>query len=239
MKKYENLFKQTLTAISLLLCSSLAAEPSDSAPQTYTPAELTAAAEHWLLQQLPAADIDQMQIDVSELDSRIGDKSCAETLDFSLSQAITQRQNTIQIRCNSADSWQLYVPVRIDEIVQAVILQQNIASGSLITADMLTTAQRERRFIRGNLVSDIESVLGARTKRSLSMGQILTLQDLCLVCKGDVVTISVSDNGLSVAATGIAQSDGSLGDTITVLNQQSRRAISAQVIAVNLVRVKF
>jgi flagellar basal body P-ring formation protein FlgA len=232
MKKYENLFKQTLTALCLLLNVGLTVQAA-----SYSAADLTQAAGQWLQQQLP--DNDNLQTDVSALDSRIGDKHCSQPLEFSLSQPLTQRQNTVQIRCNTSDSWQLYVPVRIDEIVQAVIMQQNIAAGSLITADMLITEQRERRFVRGTLVSDASTVLGARSKRSLSMGQILTLQDLCLVCKGDIVTISVSDNGLSVAATGIAQADGSLGDTISVLNQQSKRAISAQVIAVNLVQVKF
>lgn len=232
MKKYENLFKQTLSSLLLITFGSVATQES-----VYTPAELTVAAEQWLTMQI--ADKASTQINVNPLDNRIGSKSCSQTLEFSLSQPMTQRQNTIQIRCNAQSGWQLYVPVRIDEIVRAVILQQNIASGSLITADMLTTAERERRFIRGSLVENAASVIGARTKRALSMGQILTLQDLCLVCKGDVVTISVSDNGLSVAATGVAQSDGSLGDTISVMNQQSKRAISAEVIAVNHVRVKF
>ncbi|MDP5134833.1 flagellar basal body P-ring formation chaperone FlgA [Rheinheimera baltica] len=232
MKKYENLFKQALTAFCIFFCVAVTAQQTH-----FSPAELTTAADIWLKQQLPT-DTD-LQIDISALDNRIGDKTCTQPLEFSLSQAITQRQNTIQIRCNTEASWQLYVPVRIDEIVQAVVLQQNVANGSLITADMLTIAQRERRFIRGSIVTDTSQVIGARSKRTLSMGQILTLQDLCLVCKGDVVTISVSDSGLNVTATGLAQSDGSLGDTISILNQQSKRTISAEVIAVNLVRVKF
>lgn len=234
MKKYENLFKQALSSLLLLAFSAAAMQES-----VYTPGELTIAAEQWLAQQIAAEDAASTQTNVNPLDNRIGSKSCVQPLEFSLSQPLTQRQNTIQIRCAAQSGWQLYVPVRIDEIVQAIILQQNIASGSLITADMLTTAERERRFIRGSLVENAASVIGARTKRALSMGQILTLQDLCLVCKGDVVTISVSDNGLSVAATGVAQSDGSLGDTISVMNQQSKRAINAEVIAVNHVRVKF
>jgi flagellar basal body P-ring formation protein FlgA len=234
MNKYENLIKQSLTALSLLICTFAIAQP-----QSYSPAQLTTAAEQWLQQQIPAVEHTDMQIVVNALDNRIGIKFCDAPLEFSLSQAITQRQNTIQIHCAAQDSWQLYVPVRIDEIVHAVILQQNIAAGSLITAEMLTTDQRERRFVRGSLVADVSSVLGARSKRALSMGQILTFQDLCLVCKGDVVTISVNENGLSVAATGIAQSDGSLGDTISVLNQQSKRAIIAQVVAVNQVRIKI
>ncbi|QBL09922.1 flagellar basal body P-ring formation protein FlgA [Rheinheimera sp. D18] len=234
MKKYENLFKQALIITSFFVFNVIAAEPV-----SYSPAELTAAATDWLTEQLPADASQNIKIDVNELDYRIGNKSCEIPLTFNLAQAITQRQNTIQIRCNTTDSWQLYVPVKIDEIIEAVILQQNISVGSVITADMLTTDTRERRFIRGSLVTHAEDVVGAKTKRSLSIGQILTFQDLCLVCKGDVVTISINDNSISVAATGVAQSDGSLGDTIKVMNQQSKRAINAEVIAVNLVKVKF
>ena len=233
MKKYENLVKQTLIATSLWL--SL---PCDSSELSYSPQQLTELAEQWLQQQL-AADKSQRQLDINALDSRIGNKTCLQVPEFRLSQPAGQRQNTVVIRCNDNPGWQLYLPVRIDEIVQTLVLRQNIASDSVLTANMLESTTRQRRFIRGNLVTDARSVIGAKTKRALSMGQILTFQDLCLVCKGDVVTISVSDNGLSVAATGVAQSDGSLGDTISVMNQQSKRAISAEVIAVNHVRVKF
>ena len=167
MKKYENLFKQALSSLLLLAFGTAAMQES-----VYTPGELTALADQWLTQQLAAEETSSTQINVNPLDNRIGSKSCAQPLEFSLSQPLTQRQNTIQIRCAAQSGWQLYVPVRIDEIVEAIILQQNIASGSLITADMLTTAQRERRFIRGSLVENAASVIGARTKRALSMGQI-------------------------------------------------------------------
>ena len=231
MKKYENLVKQTLTALSLF-CASVA-----GAPQSYSPAELTAAAEHWLTGQL--SQDGTIQTDITPLDERIGDKYCSQDLAFNLSQPATQRQNTIRIRCNAEQSWQLYVPVRIDEIIHAVVLTQNIANGSRLSADMLETAARPRRFVRGSPVANSAQVIGARAKKALAMGQILTLQDLCLVCKGDVVTISVSDSGLSVVTSGVAQSDGSLGDTISILNQQSRRTVSAQVVGVDLVSVKF
>lgn len=232
MKKYENIFKQSLTALLLLIsCNAL------TQPTSYSPQDLTAAATRWLQHQLPQTS--QLNIDVTALDNRIGDKTCTEPLQFSLSQPVTQRQNTVKIRCSANNNWQLYLPVRIDETVQAIILQQNIATGSMITADMLVSEQRQRRFIRGNLVSDPAAVIGARAKRALSIGQVVTLQDLCLVCKGDVVTITANDNGLNVAATGIAQADGTLGDTIPVTNRQSGRDVSAQVIAVSQVKVKF
>lgn len=237
MKKYENLFKQTLTCALLFIASNVAAS-ADTA--SYSAGELTKQAEIWLKQELAGVENSDIQLHISPLDERIGNKECTQPLQFLLSQPITQRQNTVQIRCaTTTSSWQLYVPVRIDEVVQAVVLTQNLGSGSVLTAAMLDTASRERRFTRGSLVSDARQIIGAKTRRALSMGQILTLQDLCLVCKGDVVTISISNNGLNVAATGVAQSDGSLGDTINVLNRQSNRTIAADVVAVNQVSIHF
>ena len=233
MKKYENLVKQTLIATSLWL--SL---PSHSSELSYSPQQLTELAEQWLQQQL-AVDNSQRQLDINALDSRIGNKTCLQAPEFQLSQPASQRQNTVVIRCNDNPGWQLYLPVRIDEIVQTLILRQNIASDSILTANMLESTSRQRRFIRGNLVLDASSVIGAKTKRALSMGQILTFQDLCLVCKGDVVTIAVNDNGIAVSVSGIATEDGSLGDVIPVQNRQSKRTIRAEVVGVNRVEIRF
>lgn len=234
MKKYENLFNRSL--IWLCFCCSLHV---NSTEQSYSPEQLTTLAQQWLDTQLAVDVTTHYQTDISSLDRRIGVKHCNQALDFSLSQPLTQRQNTIVIRCSDTANWQLYVPVRIDEIVETLVLRQNIATGSLITADMLETTTRARRFVRGNLVADAASVIGAKTKRSLSMGQILTFQDLCLVCKGDIVTIAIRDNGLDVSASGIAMSDGSLGDMIPVQNRQSKRTVTAEVVAVNRVSITF
>ena len=233
MKKYENLVKQTLIATSLWL--SL---PCDSSELSYSPQQLTELAEQWLQQQL-AADKSQRQLDINALDSRIGNKTCLQVPEFRLSQPAGQRQNTVVIRCNDNPGWQLYLPVRIDEIVQTLVLRQNIASDSVLTANMLESTTRQRRYIRGNLVTDARSVIGAKTKRALSMGQILTFQDLCLVCKGDVVTIAIDDKGLAVSVSGIATEDGSLGDVIPVQNRQSKRTIRAEVVGVNRVEIRF
>ena len=82
-------------------------------------------------------------------------------------------------------------------------------------------------------------IVGSRNKRSLSVGQIISLQDLCLVCRGDIVTIQISNSGLSVSASGVAQQDGTFGDTVTVKNQQSGRNVQTEVVGVNQVKVKF
>lgn len=236
MKKYQNLLgslSQLYLIILLLLLPNLALASE------YTAAELTHAADSWLNEQLSQLSNADLSPKLTALDERIGVKHCAQPLDFSLTQPISQRQNTVLIQCLADVQWKLYLSVRIDEIVQAVILKQNIATGAHIAADMLAIETRERRFVRGSLVAEPRQIIGAKAKRSLSMGQMLTLQDVCLVCKGDLVTISVSNNGLNVAASGIAQQDGSLGDTIELINQQSKRTVRAEVMGVNSVSIKF
>ncbi|MGI5309256.1 flagellar basal body P-ring formation chaperone FlgA [Rheinheimera sp. WS51] len=236
MKKYDK-FLPRLGQLYFIMIMMLL--PNYVVANEYSPAKLTAAAEAWLNEELSQLSNNEFIPKLSPLDERIGNKTCTAPLDFSLSQPISQRQNTILIQCLTDDNWKLYLSVRIDQVVQAVILKQNIASGTQITADMLALETRERRFVRGSLITEPSQIVGAKTKRTLSMGQMLTLQDVCLVCKDDVVTISISNKGLNVSATGIAQQDGSLGDSIEIINRQSKRTIRAEVTGVNSVSIKF
>jgi flagellar basal body P-ring formation protein FlgA len=203
---------------------------------SFSPAQLTAATTEWLEQQKEVPDGAQSQI--STLDSRLAHKECNEPLQFSFAGPV-YNQATVQIRCQSPQPWQLYVSARFTQQTDATLSVRNIALGSLITADMLTLGQADLRLARGSLVKNPASVIGARVKRSLSAGQVVTLQDLCLVCKGDIVTISGLNSGLEVRTVGIAQMDGILGDQIRVTNRQSNRTVVAEVVAVKKVAIKF
>jgi len=236
MNKYDKFYP--IFFISLLFISNLSWAGVTELPE-YSPQQLTEMTEQWLQQELSITAESGIEVDVVPLDTRIGNKVCASPPEFSRPQNGNSRQFTVNISCSQPVSWQLYIPVKVTEMVNAVTVRQNIATGTVITADMLHMASRERRFVRGNLVSDPRQIVGARSKRSLNNGQLITMQDLCLVCRGDIVTILINNSGLSVSASGIAEQDGTLGDTITVQNQQSGRKIQTEVVAVNQVRVKF
>lgn len=76
-------------------------------------------------------------------------------------------------------------------------------------------------------------------KRSLSAGQAITQQDLCLVCKGDLVTIVSSHGTLEVQTRGIAQQDAILGQQVAVTNRQTQKTVFAEVVAVKKVAIKL
>lgn len=236
MKKYENFICQALFTASLLWLCLLKVQASDS--QSYTPEQLTELARVWVTQQLTTADADT-EVQLTALDNRIGNKNCAHAPEISLPVNYNPRQTTVQVSCNAPLVWQLFIPARLTEWLELVVSRQNIAPGTALTADMLEIQRRERRLVRGVIVQEPALIVGSRNKRSLSVGQIISLQDLCLVCRGDIVTIQISQGGLAVSTTGVAQQDGSLGDTVQVKNQQSGRNISSEVVGVNQVRIKF
>ena len=233
MKKYENFIRSGILLLAFTISPWCQAQV-----QQFSPSQLTDAVKDWL-QTAWAVDELESEIHVTALDSRIGSKDCAHQPQISLPANANPRQTTVQISCSAPTSWQLFVPARLTEWLALVVSRQNIAPGTVITADMLEVQRRERRLVRGNIVQDIATVAGSRNKRSLSAGQILSLQDLCLVCRGDIVTIEISQGGLAVSATGVAQQDGTLGEVIQVRNQQSGRAISTEVTGVNQVKVRF
>ncbi len=236
MKKYENfLIYLSLTVFLWLSNPSFAVTKT---PYRYTPEQLTALASAWAKNEL-LTDNTETELSITALDNRIGEKECATELVFSLPANHNARQTTLQINCSAPTPWQLFLPLRVTEWLELVVAKQNINLGTVVTADMLQIERRERRLVRGHFIQEPATIIGSRSRRSVSIGQIISLQELCLVCRGDVVTIQISNNGLSVSASGVAQQDGSFGDTVTVKNQQSGRNIQTEVVGVNQVRVKF
>ncbi len=202
----------------------------------YNPASISSAAQQWLQQQTGSA---QMQVRVYPLDPRSHERSCETSLQFDLVNPKLQGQNSIKVTCADEHGWQLYLSAKISLMAEVVVMTRQLAPGTVLSQDMFRVESRDQAFSRGAVVTDPEVLLGARTKRSLNLGQVVTLQDLCLVCKGDMVTIEGLSGTLIVATSGKALSDGSLGDNIQVQNLNSGRKVQASVTAVKKVAINL
>jgi flagella basal body P-ring formation protein FlgA len=218
---------------SLLLCS-FAVHATN-----YSMADLTENAAEWLETQASASALNQLKIQVYPLDARLADKSCEQPLTFSLVGERLQRQNTVKVQCSDQTGWQLFISAKVSQFVTAVAVTRQLAAGSYLTSEMLTQTETELLQSRGPLVSEVQLIVGAKTKKALNAGQILTQNDLCLVCKGDVVTIVGVSTGLSVTTQATALQDGALGADVKVQNLQSKRVLTAQITAVKRVEIKL
>lgn len=238
MKMYDNFFQALIcrkyfTSIVLLLAcvKPMAAE--------YQASQLTSEAHTWLESVLIAEGTTSAKITMYPVDQRLASKYCELPLEFSLVNPSIQNQNSIRVQCHDANGWQIYLSAKVSKMVMALVTNMQLTAGSIITAEAVSLQTREQNQARGIIMQDPAFVIGARTKRSLNIGQIITNADLCLVCKGDMVTIEGISDSLIVSAAGKALNDGALGDNVRVQNLQSGRTVVASVSAIKKVAIKL
>jgi len=94
--------------------------------------------------------------------------------------------------------------------------------------------------VRREVLLELDRVVGQSARRPLRAGEVLRDNDLrapLLVNRNGLVTIVLRAGGMSLSAQGRALDDGARGDTVRVLNVQSKRTIEAQVIGPDAVAV--
>ncbi len=82
------------------------------------------------------------------------------------------------------------------------------------------------------ILRDATAIIGKELKRPMNEGEPFRFSDLkapTLVKRGQVVTLLVSNGGLTIAASGRAMQDGSVGDFIKTQNVASRTIVEGIV----------
>lgn len=202
----------------------------------YSPAQISQDGQAWLTDYVNDSTV---KVAVYPLDNRLAERSCTEPLQFSLVNPKIQTQNSIRVLCNGPAGWQLYLSAKVSRLIEVAVSERQLPSGTVLSQDMFRLEMRDQLTSRGSVIQDPQLLSGARSKRSLSVGQVVTLQDLCLVCKGDMVTIEGISGTLIVATAGRALADGSLGENIQVQNLNSGRTVQASVTAVKKVAIEL
>jgi flagellar basal body P-ring formation protein FlgA len=124
------------------------------------------------------------------------------------------------------------------ETVDAVTVDHPIEHGELLKISDLTVARRPKGD--GTVITDPRAAAGLAAKHQLNPGQALHDTDLVkppLVQRNDVVTIFYEVPGISLTLRGQAQDAGAFGDTINVINIQSKRVMQGVVTGAGRVAV--
>jgi len=138
---------------------------------------------------------------------------------------------TIDLPSSTALHWQTthYAGTAI-ETVDAVAVDHPVDHGEILKAADLTTVRRPKA--EGAVITDPWAAAGLAARHQLRPGQPLHDGDLmkpALVQRNDVVTIFYEAPGISLTLRGQAQDGGALGDTINVMNVQSKRLVQSVV----------
>ena len=114
---------------------------------------------------------------------------------------------------------------------QVLIYARNINAGELIAAEDLTWSAND--VVRpAGAVRSPEEVIGFTAKYALRSGQAVEGRQISppkVVRKNDMIYVDWSEGGVTLSLQARALDDGAVGQTIQVLNTQSKKTIEAVV----------
>ena len=197
-------------------------------------------AQTFVLDQLDVPLDAQAEVTAGTIDERLPLNHCEEGLTISLPAKMEIRRNTtVYLKCEGDKPWDLYLPVRVSIQKPYVTVAAPVAKGDILSESMLTLAYQDQTLIRGDYLTDPSALIGVRSKRELKPGQPIRLTQVCVVCKGDQVTLSAENSSMQIKTMARALQDGSFGDMIRLVNTRSGRTVQGQVSAVGSVVVTF
>ena len=124
------------------------------------------------------------------------------------------------------------------ETVAAVGVDRPVEHGEILKASDLTVLRRPKT--ESGVITDINAVIGLAARHPLRPDQPLRVSDLAkpdIVSRNETVTIVYQAPGITLTLRGQAQNSGALGDTIGVLNIQSKRVVQGVITAPGRVTV--
>lgn len=175
----------------------------------------------------------RFDIVADNLDSRVRLSRCSQPLTTSIPYGAKRSSRlTVEVRCSAPKPWKIYVPVRLTVFQNVVVAARPLTRGAILAPDDIILAERETTSMaRGYLLSP-EHAVGHRVRRAVSPGKPLTpsiLESPPLIRRGQLVNLEARSGGLTVRMSGIAQSDGILGEIIDVENKTTGRRVQAIV----------
>jgi flagellar basal body P-ring formation protein FlgA len=124
------------------------------------------------------------------------------------------------------------------ETIPAVAVARPVNRGEVLKDSDLTVLRRPKGD--SGALTDISTVVGLAARHDLRPDQPLRSADLMkpeVIARNDTVTIVYQAPGITLTLRGQAQEAGALGDTINVLNIESKRPVQGVVIAPGRVAV--
>ncbi|MBV9347225.1 MAG: flagellar basal body P-ring formation protein FlgA [Pseudolabrys sp.] len=116
--------------------------------------------------------------------------------------------------------------------VEVVTLSRALSRGDIVKLSDVTVERRPRAESAADLVADPERAVGQAVRSSIAAGRGLRAGDLMkpeLVQRNETVTLVYEVPGIALTGRGKALENGAEGDTVEVLNVQSKRSVHGVV----------
>ena len=136
----------------------------------------------------------------------------------------------------------VWATATVEILAEVVVTSKPLGRHKPITEDDIEVLKMDLAKLPSNVITDPEAILGKRTRRAIGAKTVLraNLVELPpLVKRGDVVVIIAESNGLRITALGQVKRKGRLGESIPVINYDSKKILYARVLDSSTVKVEF
>lgn len=109
---------------------------------------------------------------------------------------------------------------------------RSLAAGEIVQPEDVAWTKVQSHLVPGDAPQDAETVIGQSVRRAMRTGSPVAQRDLSrpiVVKTNDLITVTYNLDGVSLSLQGKALQGGAAGDSISVLNPQSKKTIVAVV----------
>ncbi|WP_444997713.1 flagellar basal body P-ring formation chaperone FlgA [Aliikangiella sp. IMCC44359] len=202
--------------------------------------EIQYAAKKFLEEMHTSADNENIEIVIGNIDPRLRLVQCEQPLEAYSPQATRRNGKTsVAIKCTGPVAWKIIVPAKITEYQLAWVVNRRVFPGDLLNKRDISQKRVPINYTRKEPLLNKKQMLNASPKKVMRSGSIIYQDSICLVCRGDKVSVTADNQFLSINVEGIALSDAILGETVQVRNTRTKKSFGAVVTGKNRLSVNI
>jgi flagella basal body P-ring formation protein FlgA len=208
----------TSRPFSLPLLTALLVVLSASAFARQDPAPVKQAVESFLRSQMRGLP-GEASFTIGEIDADNRLSPCS-ALEASLAPgAKAWGRTSVAVRCRSARSWTIFVPVHISVIADYLVTATPLAQGQTISSSDVVRRRGDLADLPAGILTDESEAVGRTAALSISAGQPMRadmLRQPIVILQNQTVSVITRGQGFQVANEGKALSNGLDGQIIQV-----------------------
>jgi flagella basal body P-ring formation protein FlgA len=143
---------------------------------------------------------------------------------------------------NGQKAKRITVPTQIEVWSDVLLTTKPLGKYQPICRDDIQVKKMNLARVPANVIVRMDQVLGHRPNRNIAANCILRKDQIEMppvVKRGDIVQVIAQTPMLKISIKGMAKQNGGKGERIKVVNLRSKKAIYAQVIDGQTVKVEF
>ncbi|MGD8290240.1 MAG: flagellar basal body P-ring formation chaperone FlgA [Desulfobacterales bacterium] len=149
---------------------------------------------------------------------------------------------SVQFNVNGKFYKRIWAIAKVELMTEVVFTKKPLGRHKPITESDIELRKMDLSKLPSDVITDPDSILGKRTRRAIGSNTAMRanlIEYPPLVKRGDVVVILAESDGLRITALGQVKKKGRFGESIPVMNYDSKKVVYARVIDSNTVKVEF